>query len=94
MKVVLSPRAIRDLDNQIQFLLDHHAKKAARDLKTRVMTFLRETLSSTPHFGVFVEHRNLFETWIPETKLVIWYRITDGRIEIARFWHTSQDRDP
>lgn len=92
MRIVLSPRAARDLDHQIQYLIDQHASKAARDLKTRVMTFLRETLASTPRFGVLIDHRDLYETWIPGTKLVIWYRIESDRIEIARFWHTSQDR--
>ncbi len=92
MRLVLSPRAARDLDNQIQYLIDQHAPKAARRLKTRIMSFLRETLVSAPRFGIFVDHRDLYETWIPSTKLVIWYRVESDRIEVARFWHTSQDR--
>ena len=42
MRIVLSPRAARDLDHQIQYLIDQHASKAARDLKTRVVTFLEQ----------------------------------------------------
>jgi len=86
MKVVLAPQASRDLDHQIQYLIDQHAPKAARDLNTRVMSFLRHTLATTPRFGVFIDHRELFETWIPCTRLVIWYRVGDDTIEIARFW--------
>lgn len=89
MRIVLAPGAARDLDNQIQYLIDQHAPKAARDLKTRVLSFLRDTLSGTPHFGVLIKHRDLYETWIPDTKLVIWYRIKNDSIE---FWHASQDR--
>lgn len=92
MKVIISPRAVRDLDNQIQYLIEHHAPKAARDLELRVMAFLRDTLAGTPQFGLRIEHRGLYEAWIPNTKLVIWYRVERDRIEIARFWHTSQDR--
>ena len=92
MKVVLSPRALHDLDSQLQYLIDENAARAARTLKTRVMQFLRSTLARHPRVGLPIEHRGLYECWIPGTRLVNWYRITPGAIEIARFWHTSQDR--
>jgi plasmid stabilization system protein ParE len=92
MKIVLSPRAQRDLDGQIQYLIDQDAARPARAIKTRVTGFLRSTLAKHPRIGRPVEHRDLYETWIPGTRIVIWYRITPTAIEIARFWHTAQDR--
>ena len=69
MKVVLSPRAGRDLDSQIQYLIDQQATRAARHLHSRVMTFLRLTLAKRPSIGIAVEHRDLRELWIPNTTL-------------------------
>ena len=92
MTVVLSQRASHDLDSQIQYLIDQQAARAARRLHARVITFLRQTLATHPHIGIEVEHRDLRELWIPGTKFVIWYRVNDQTIEIARLWHTSQDR--
>ena len=60
-------------------------------LETRVM-LLRTTLARHPRIGLPIEHRDLHECWIPGTRLVVWYRVTPAAIEIARFWHTSQDR--
>jgi plasmid stabilization system protein ParE len=91
MKVVLSPRAARDLDAQLQYLIDQHAVKAAADLEALVSHFLLKTLVSTPRIGLYDAQHNLYETWIPRTKLVIWYRIEHEHIVIARFWHTSQN---
>jgi plasmid stabilization system protein ParE len=93
MKLVLSPRAQRDLDRQLQYLIDQDAASPARALKTRVMSFLGSTLAKHPRIGLPIEHRDLYETWIPGTRIVIWYRITPTTIEVARFWHTAQDRD-
>lgn len=64
----------------------------ARALKQRVMVFLRETLAAHPRIGREIQHRCLRESWIPGTHLVVWYRSTADRIEVARFWHTSQSR--
>lgn len=92
MKLLLSPRAQRDLAGQIGYLIDVGAAPAARKLERRVSHFLERTLSDHPKFGTPIEHRGLFETWIPGTKLVIWYRFSNDTIEIMRFWNTSQER--
>jgi plasmid stabilization system protein ParE len=92
MKVVLSPRARRELNGQLQYLIEHDAAPAARRLHNRVMSFLKATLGRHPGLGLSIEHRDLHEVWIPRTKLVIWYRIKPDAIEVARVWHTSQDR--
>lgn len=94
MKVVLSQLARYELERQLQFLIDHGAAVAARRLKQRTMSFLRETLARHPRFGVPLEGRGFYETWIPGTRFVIWYRVKGDTIEIARFWHSSQNRQP
>ena len=64
MKVVLSPRAQRDLERQVQYLIDQDAARPARALKARVTGFLRSTLAKYPRIGLPIEHRDLYETWI------------------------------
>ncbi len=39
-----------------------------------------------------IEERDLWEVWIPDTKLVVWYRFNESELEVVRFWHTSQNR--
>ena len=90
MEIVLAPRARRDLANQLGYLVDRGAVAASRRLERRLTTFLKNTLSNQPRFGNFVPERDLWETWIPGTRLVLWYRIKDDELQIVRVWHTSQ----
>lgn len=92
MKVVLSPEAARRLEAQIAFLRDSGAVDTADRLRARVMDFLSNHLARFPRTGHQLENRDLWEIWIPRTRLVLWYRIEHERIVIATVWHTSQNR--
>ena len=65
---------------------------AARRLRERIMSFLKDTLSRFPGIGRPVGHRELREMWIPGTRVVVWFRVSGDCLEIARFWHSAQDR--
>jgi plasmid stabilization system protein ParE len=92
MKVVLSPEAVGRLEAQVAFLRDAEATAAAERLRARVMEFLSNHLAYFPRTGRSLEERDLWEIWIPRTRLVLWCRIEDERIVIVTVWHTSQDR--
>ena len=92
MKVVLSPEAVERLEAQIAFLRDAEAVAAAERLRARVMGFLANHLAHFPRTGRSLKDRDLWEIWIPRTRLVLWYRIEHERILIVTVWHTSQDR--
>lgn len=92
MKIILSPEASADLDQQIDYLLAQHAVEPAHRLKSRIADFLANHLAVYPLTGRFIAHRHLWECWVPGTRLVVWYRVNDDRLEIARFWHTSRNR--
>jgi plasmid stabilization system protein ParE len=66
--------------------------EAAERLRIRAMDFLSNHLAHAPRAGRRLEERDLWETWIPRTRLVLWYRIEHERILIVTVWHTSQDR--
>jgi len=92
MKVVLSPEAVERLEAQVAFLRDAEAAAAAERLRTRVMDLLSNHLAHFPHAGRYLKDRDLWEMWIPRTRLVLWYQIENERILIATAWHTSQNR--
>jgi plasmid stabilization system protein ParE len=92
MKVVLSLEAAERLEAQIAYLKNVGADAAADRLRDRVMNFLANYLAHVPQTGRRLEDRDLWEMWIPRTRLVLWYRIESERVVIATVWHTSQDR--
>jgi plasmid stabilization system protein ParE len=92
MNVVFSLEAVERLEARIAFLRDAGAVDAAERLRTRVMEFVSNHLASFPRTGRWLEERDLWEMWIPRTRLVLWYRIEGERILVATVWHTSQDR--
>jgi plasmid stabilization system protein ParE len=93
MKIVVAPAARRDLERQLAYLIDHDAATAARRLERRLVTFIERTLVAYPRVGTFVGHRDVWEVWIPGTRLVLWYRFTIDELHIVRVWHSAQDRD-
>ena len=92
MNVVLSPEAVERLEEQIAYLRDVGAVAAAERLRTRVMQFLSRHLAKYPRTGRRLRERDLWEMWIPRTRLVVWYRIESERVLVVTVWHTSQDR--
>ena len=92
MKIIIAPRARRDLANQLGYLVDQGATPAARRLEQRLTTFLNGTVARYPRSGAFIAQRDLWETWVPRTRFVIWYRFTADELQIVRVWHSSQDR--
>ena len=92
MKIIIAPRARRELGNQLGYLVDQGSIASARRLERRISTFLADTLSRHPRFGNFIAERDIWETWIPGTRIVIWYRFTDEELQVVRVWHTSQNR--
>ena len=91
-RLVFSPVAERDLNRHIDYLIDQHAIVAAEQLNQRVAAFLSMTLSAYPRTGRLAKEPDLWESWIPGTKLIVWYEFTDEELNVVRFWHTAQQR--
>ena len=92
MRLVIAPSARRDLANQLGYLVDQGAARVAVRLERRLTAFLTDTLAAYPRSGTFIGTRYLWETWVPKTRLVVWYRFTADELQIVRVWHTAQDR--
>lgn len=93
-RVCLTDEAASRLEAQIDYLIDHDALAAARALRCRVGDYIEHTLASYPASGKVLSARDLWEVWIPGTRLIVWYQFDDSVVTIITFWHTSQDREP
>lgn len=71
MKIIVAPRAERDLSRQIEYLVSRNAATAARRLHSRITVFVERMLAKHPRVGTFLTHRDLWETWVPGTRLVV-----------------------
>ena len=91
MKIVLSPEAVERLEDQVRYIATN-APRAAEHLRLRVLDFLENHLAYFPRTGHRLAREDLWEAWIPGTKLVVWYQVTDDRVVIVSVWHTAQDR--
>ncbi len=91
-RVVFSHEAQERLEVQIEYLLDRGAPGAARTLRHRVDAFLSNILTRFPGTGAYIQQKDLWESWIPRTRLVVWYRFDDDALQVVTVWHTSQDR--
>lgn len=95
MKVVVSAEAAAQIEWQVRYLHKVGATAAAISLQRRVLDFLMNHLTSFPRTGTYLAHKNLWEFWIPGTRLVVWYAVHDETVSVVTVWHTSQNRfDP
>lgn len=93
MRITFDPLAAVELESQIDYLIQNHAHRAAARLKDRCDAFFEDFLARHPLTGKQVAGQNLWETWIPGTRLVVWYRFTSDELQIIRIWHVAQDRE-
>lgn len=92
MRLIVDPVAAEELERQLDYLVDRSAVAAAARLEARFSSFLEQFLSAHPRSGKFVAEAGIWETWVPGTRLVIWYRFTSDELQVLRIWHSAQDR--
>lgn len=92
MKITLDARAAVELESQFDYLLEHGAHAAALRLRARCDAFFENLLAPHPRSGKHIPEKNIWETWIPGTRLIVWYRFTSDELQIIRVWHGAQNR--
>ena len=90
--VRLTPEAERALGDQVDYLVAKDAPMVAHAMAARVETFLTQTLAAYPRTGRHIVERDLWETWIPNTRLVAWYLFDANELTVLTFGHTAQER--
>ena len=92
MRIILDLGAAHDLESQLDYLISHNAPQAAARLKARLDAFLESFLAVHPRTGKYISEKDIWETWVPGTRLVVWYRFNGNELQIIRVWHSAQDR--
>lgn len=92
MKITLAPQAAVELESQFNYLIDRGARVAAARLRDRCDTYFEHILARHPRSGKHIQERDIWEVWIPGTRLVVWYRIRQEELQILRIWHSAQNR--
>lgn len=94
MRVLLSARVEADIARQLQFGADRFGPSVAERTFARVDAFIFQFLAVSPYAGKYLDDRGIYETWIPRTPFVIFYRVdaeTDT-ITVLALFHHAQDR--
>lgn len=92
MRLVLSTEAAASLEHQVSWVRGAISPASADRLRERVLKFLAGHLLAFPRTGHELGQRELWEIWIPGTRLVVWYRLSADEVQVAAVWHASQDR--
>ena len=94
MRVIVTPRAEADIDHHYQWGVGRFGANTANATFARVRQFIEVSLESHPRAGKLLPHPNLYESWIPRTPFVVFYRIDDDAdtVWVLALFHTAQDR--
>ena len=86
------PVAEQEFESQINYLIGEGTQVPAQKLLNRVHSFIGDSLCSFPATGHYIKKRDVWEIWIPGTRLVLWYRFDETSVAVVYLWHTSQHR--
>ncbi|MGI9406898.1 MAG: type II toxin-antitoxin system RelE/ParE family toxin [Hyphomicrobiaceae bacterium] len=89
MIVEWTEEALADLDE----VLGHyqsHSPEVARRMPERVLGS-EAVIQTFPKSGKYDQETDTYDAYVPHTRLILTYRITDEITQIIRVWHTSRD---
>jgi plasmid stabilization system protein ParE len=93
MKVVYTPTAVRQIENQLAYLVSKGAERAAVAARNRITTFINEFLAVYPRTGRLIPDKQIYEIWVPRSRYVIFYRVEgEDTLRILGLFHTAQER--
>ena len=89
MELFWSTAALSDLENIVTHAETRDPAEAANIL-ARVERTL-EHIKLFPHSGYYNEELETYERYVPRTRVVLVYHLSDAGIEIIAAFHTSRD---
>ena len=94
MRVIVTPRAQADIDHQYEWGLTRFGETTANETFARVRQFIEVSLEAHPRTGKLLPRPNLYESWIPKTPFVVFYRVDDdaNTVWVLALFHAAQDR--
>lgn len=94
MKLLFTPVALEDLENQIEYGRRRFGDNVANRTLKRTKSYIEDVLLRFPRIGVYDPAIEAFETWIPDTPFVVYYKIREpgNELVIVAVFHHAQDR--
>jgi len=89
MKLRWTTAALQDLTEILEFTANNNAEVAA-GYAERVERAVR-IIQDHPKCGAFRQDTSTYEYFVPRTRLILVYDVTDLGIEIILVWHTSKN---
>lgn len=89
MKIIWSPRAIRDLESLRAFIA-RESPGAARRVALQIVETVETALPVTPHIGRPGRVSGTRELVIAGSPFVVPYRVKADRVEILRVYHGAR----
>jgi len=88
MRIVWTPAALADLAD----ILAHLPPDVARNTTERIAQAEASVLTF-PRAAIYHPETDTFERYVPKTRVILIYHLTDDSIEIVATFHTSRDPD-
>lgn len=94
MKVVYTPRAEADLVRHFNYGVERFGRGVAERTLARLSGFLDPFLVTYPRTARFHREIDAFETWVPKTPFVIFFRLEpeNDTLRVLAIFHAAQDR--
>lgn len=81
--------ASTDLQDYLDYISEHNPRAAAR-LAERILA-VEKIIQQWPYSGGFDADTDLYEHWVPGSRLKLVYVVGDSVIEIIAAFHTSRN---
>lgn len=94
MKIVYTRRAEIHMAGQLAYGIEQYGKPVATRTITRLRGFVRDTVTIFPRAASYLPDLDLYETWVPGTPFVVFYRYSEEQqaIIVLAVFHHRQNR--
>jgi plasmid stabilization system protein ParE len=94
MKIVYTPRAERQIEILLAIGIERFGARDAARTISRMRKFIRQTVGLFPRTSRYHADIDTFETWVPGTPFIVYYRLEDGEklIRVVAVFHHGKDR--
>lgn len=93
MKVLFTETAASQIETQIAYIATEGSVDAALRVKDRILSFIYGFLTVYPKASRFIEEKAFYETMIPRTNFVLFYRLEEPDIlRVLALFHARQKR--